>query len=70
MERPNAWKNYNKTELKKVEETAKEYKRFIDAGKTERECAAYAAEALEKAGYISLEKAIAAGKKIKAGDKL
>ena len=59
MERPNAWKNYNKTEQKKLEDTAKEYKRFSDAGKTERECAAYAAEALEKSGYISLEKAIA-----------
>ena len=56
MERPNAWKNYNKTELKKVEETAKEYKAFIDAGKTERECAELAVAALEKAGYISLEK--------------
>ena len=70
MERPNAWKNYNKTELKKVEETAKEYKAFIDAGKTERECAELAVAALEKAGYISLEKALAAKKKLKAGDKV
>ena len=70
MERPNAWKNYNKTELKKLEETAKEYRQFIDAGKTERECAAYAVAALEKAGYINLEKAIADGKKLKAGDKV
>lgn len=70
MERPNAWKSYNKTELKKLEETAKEYKRFIDAGKTERECVNYTVDALEKAGYVSLEKAIAAGKKVKAGDKL
>ena len=58
MERPNAWKKYNKTELKKLEDTAREYKQFIDAGKTERECAAYAITALEKAGYISLGKAI------------
>jgi len=70
MERPNAWKNYNKTELKKLEETAKEYKQFIDNGKTERECAAYAVAALEKAGYIPLAKAIAEKKKIKAGDRI
>ena len=70
MERPNAWKSYTKAELKKLEDTAKEYKRFIDAGKTERECVAETVAALEKAGYISLEKAIASGKKIKAGDKI
>ena len=70
MERPNAWKTYNKTEMKKLEETAKEYKRFLDAGKTERECVIYTVEALEKAGYVSLEKAIAAGKKARAGDKI
>ena len=51
MERPNAWKNYNKTELKKLEDFAKAYKAFIDAGKTERECVVYTVAALEKAGY-------------------
>lgn len=70
MERPNAWKSYTKAELKKLEDTAKEYKHFIDAGKTERECVAETVAALEKAGYISLEIAIASGKKIKAGDKI
>ena len=70
MERPNAWKSYTKAELKRLEDTAKEYKHFIDAGKTERECVAETVAALEKAGYISLEKAVASGKKIKAGDKI
>lgn len=70
MERPNAWKSYTKAELKKLEDTAKEYKHFIDAGKTERECVAETVAALEKAGYISLGKAIASGKKVKAGDKI
>ena len=32
MERPNAWKTYNKTELKKVEALAAEYRTFIDNG--------------------------------------
>ena len=51
MERPNAWKTYKKTDLKKVEQTASEYRRFLDNGKTERECAREAVEMLEKAGY-------------------
>ena len=59
MERPNAWKTYKKTELKKVEKLSDAYKAFLDAGKTERECAAFAIRELEKAGYIPLEKAMA-----------
>ena len=70
MERPNAWKTYNKTELKKLEDFAKAYKAFIDAGKTERECVTYTVAALEKAGYTDLEKAIAGKKALKPGDKV
>ena len=36
MERTVAWTEYNKTELKKLETVAKEYRAFLDAGKTER----------------------------------
>ena len=70
MERPNAWKSYNKTEMKKVEALAAEYRGFLDRGKTERECAAQTIDALEKAGYVSLEKAVADTKKLKPGDKV
>ena len=70
MERPNAWKTYKKSDLKKVEQTASEYRRFLDNGKTERECAREAVEMLEKAGYISLKNVIEAGKKLKPGDKV
>ena len=56
MERPNAWKTYKKTELKKVTALAEEYKAFIDHGKTERECTAEIIAALEKAGYVALDK--------------
>ena len=70
MERPNAWKQYKKTELKKVEALAESYKDFLNRGKTERECVLYTVEALEKAGYIQLDKAIAGKKKLKAGDKV
>ena len=70
MDRPNAWKTYSKTELKKVEAVAAEYRDFIDSGKTERECAELAVAALEKAGYVPLEKAIADRKTLKPGDKV
>ncbi len=70
MERPNAWKTYNKTELKKLEALADEYKAFIDAGKTERECAAISIAALEKAGYMNLKQAVAGKIRLKAGDKV
>jgi len=70
MERPNAWKNYTKTDLKKLETIAVEYRDFIDRGKTERECAALAAGMLEKAGYISLGKAIESKKALKPGDRI
>ncbi len=70
MERPNAWKSYKKNEMKKVETLADSYKDFLNRGKTERECVLYTVDALEKAGYISLEKAIAEEKKLKAGDKV
>ena len=70
MERPNAWKGYKKTELKKVEALADLYKDFLNRGKTERECILYTAGALEKAGYISLEKAVSGKKKLQPGDKV
>ncbi len=70
MERPNAWKSYRKTDLKKVEALADAYKDFLNRGKTERECTAYIAEALEKKGYIPLKTAVAEKKKLKAGDKV
>ena len=70
MERPNAWKNYKKTELKKAENLAERYKDFLNRGKTERECVRYTVEALEKEGYISLDQAVAEKRGLKAGDKV
>ena len=70
MERPNAWKSYKKTEIKKVETLAEMYKDFLNQGKTERECVLYTVKKLEKAGYISLDSAIAGNKKLNPGDKV
>lgn len=70
MERRNAWKDYDKKETKELEKLCKDYRKFLDNGKTERECVKYIAHLAEKAGYQDLENVIQSGKKIKSGDKL
>ncbi len=70
MERENAWKAYTKKELKELNQLNKEYRRFLDEGKTERECVALAVRMAEEAGYENLADLVASGKKIKAGDKV
>ena len=70
MERRNAWKDYDKKETKELEKLCKDYRKFLDNGKTERECVKYIVHLAEKAGYQDLENVIQSGKKIKSGDKL
>lgn len=70
MERRNAWKDYDKKETKELEKLCKDYRKFLDNGKTERECVKYIVHLAEKAGYRDLENVIQSGKKIKSGDKL
>lgn len=70
MERRNAWLGYDANEEKAMEQVAKSYRSFLDAGKTERECVAELVKQAEAAGYVSLEKKLASGEKIKAGDKI
>ena len=70
MERRNAWNQYDEAALEKVEAAAKGYKAYLDAGKTERECAAEAIRMAKEAGYINLEDAIKEGREVKPGDKL
>ena len=70
MERENAWKKYDEKALCELEAVSARYREFLDAGKTERECADLAVEMAKKNGYISLEDAIKAGKKLEPGTKL
>lgn len=70
MERRNAWKDYEKKETKELEKLCKDYRKFLDNGKTERECVKYIVHLAEKAGYQDLKNVIRSGKKIKSGDKL
>lgn len=71
MERKNAWSKYtSEKDKKKVMTFAEDYRQFLSACKTERECVSYFVEKAEKAGYINLEDAISKGQKLKPGDKV
>ncbi|MGI6173523.1 MAG: aminopeptidase [Christensenellales bacterium] len=68
MERKNAWKSYTEEELSAVEKTAVAYRRFLDAGKTERECVKQAVALAEEKGYRDLHECIAQGVSPKPGE--
>lgn len=70
MERKNAWKDYTKKELKDMEKLSREYRVFLDQGKTERECVRQAVKMAEKAGYRNLEDVLMTGGSLTAGDKV
>lgn len=70
MVRENAWKHYDEAALAALENTSANYRKFLDAGKTERECVSTTVEMAKAAGYIDLNDAVKAGKTLKAGDKV
>ena len=70
MERRNAWTTYNAEELKKLNAINEDYKKCLDAGKTERECIALTVERAEAAGYKNIKDVIKSGEKVQAGDKI
>lgn len=70
MERRNAWLDYTKKEVRELEKLNKEYRAFLDAGKTERECVIQAVKMAKKAGYRDLEDVLQAGEGLQAGDKV
>ncbi len=70
MEKKNAWETYGDKELKKVEKLCKEYRDFLDSGKTERECVDTIVNTIEAEGYRELDSVIRGGGTLKAGDKV
>ena len=70
MERKNAWTTYDEKDLQALEDVSKGYRAYLDGGKTERECVKETLAQAREAGYIDLAQAVAAGKKLKAGDKV
>ena len=70
MERPSAWKRYDEAELAELERVAADYREFISANKTERECVSATVELARAAGYVDLDDVVAQGGKLSAGDKV
>ncbi|MBR2258351.1 MAG: aminopeptidase [Blautia sp.] len=70
MDRPNAWLNYQFEETEELESVAQQYRAFLDAGKTERECVAEIVRLAEAEGYRDLADILREGKVLTAGDKV
>ena len=70
MERPVAWNTYDESALNALEAVSGRYHKFLDLGKTERECVKYTVELAKAAGYVSLEDRIQSGEPLKAGERI
>ncbi|MBS7341087.1 MAG: aminopeptidase [Lachnospiraceae bacterium] len=70
MEKKNTWETYSSKQLKEVDAFADEYRKFLDEGKTERECVDCIVNAAEKAGYRELQTVRKKGGSLKKGDKV
>lgn len=70
MKRKNAWTTYTKKALTELEKVCKDYREFLDSGKTERECVKQIVKLAEGKGYTDLNKIIKDKKSLKAGDKV
>ena len=66
----NLWEKYKDEKRAELENFCNDYKSFLSACKTERECIVYMREQAEKSGFKPLKDLIAGGKKLKAGDKV
>ena len=70
MEKKNTWETYSSEQLQETDQFAEEYRSFLDAGKTERECVDAIVNMAEKAGYRELQEFIKEGSSLKKGDKV
>ena len=70
MKRKNAWTTYDEKQLTKLEKLCKNYIKFLDQGKTERECVKQIVKLVQEHGYVDLTEVTKSGKPLKAGDKV
>ena len=70
MKRRNAWTTYDEKQLTKLEKLCKNYIKFLDQGKTERECVKQIVKLAQEHGYVELTEVTKSGKPLKAGDKV
>ena len=69
MKTSSAWEKYTKKEIKELDQLSRSYRKFLDHGKTERECVREIIQQAEREGYENLNEAVKKGKKPKSGDK-
>lgn len=50
------WQIYDDAQLAELDTLTADYKKFLDAGKTERECVTEVIRIAEKEGYVDLNK--------------
>ena len=62
MERTSAWSTYTPENISELDRLCDRYKAFLDKGKTERECVAYAVELAESEGFRNLQEYIDSGR--------
>ena len=71
MEKKNAWEKYPQgIKRDQVFQFAEEYRKFISACKTERECTANLYEKAKNAGFVDMDELIDSKGSVKAGDKI
>ena len=70
MERKNAWLSYSEEERAQLNQVCEDYKAYLSAGKTERECVAEAVRLAEAKGYRRMEDVMKAGETLKEGDRV
>ncbi len=66
----NAWQQYSPEDMKALEAFAQDYRKFLDGGKTERECVKEAVAEAEAHGFKSLDDVIRSGETVKPGDRI
>ncbi len=70
MERANVWNRYSQAQREELEQLCGDYRRFLDGGKTERECVREAVALAREAGYRDLGSVIRQHETLKSGDKV
>ena len=70
MKTENAWTTYKAKDLKELEKLSSDYIKFLNNGKTERECNKLLIEMAEANGYKNLKDVIKKGQKLKVGSKV
>lgn len=70
MERKSLWETYTEEQLQQLDVFCDSYKRYLDIGKTERECIREAVRMAKDDGYCDLKEVIANNRRLKTGDKV